>query len=148
MMCIDDIIQAIRSAVSVGTPIGRIGGGLVPMPKRHGGMNILIVNCEYLERVDKNEELIIAMSRDYASAILRVLASMEFNSVEMLCIRFGYYSGTKLRETVYACNLPIGVLRAATMKEDFRYWQVQMAMEGFVEYSTVEQINVLLRTGA
>jgi hypothetical protein len=140
------IIQLIREALGPSTHIGRIGGGYVPLPvPKPDGRNLFIINCEYPDDIEHEPaDRILETARSDAVTILRALSPLRLDDTTGICVRFGFYVGVKLRETVYACNLPASYLAELSSTDDARYWLRKFDLSCPIEYSTIHRINELL----
>jgi hypothetical protein len=141
-----DIFQTIRAALGPATRVGRMSGGYVPLPVREpDGINLFIVNCEYLSDLDGETAVnTLQIARNDAASIVRALSEIALDDTTRVGIRFGFYDGVKLRETLYSCTLPIRYLSELRGGGDSRYWLRKFDMACPTEHSTIQRVAELL----
>jgi hypothetical protein len=144
------LFDGIREAVAETAAIGRISGGLVPLPSHIASEgsagNGLIVNCEFIGDWEATSAAeLLQRSRSDALAVLRVIAATSPGDVSSVALRLGLYNGDQLRETLYCCNLPFSFLAKAQSKGDFTYWNTAFDVIYPIEYSSIAAISELLK---
>lgn len=141
-----DIISVIRDATASSKYISRINGGYVPLPvPQQNGRNIFVVNCEYVNELERESaNRILDIARHDATMILGQLSHIKLDDTTGVCIRFGFYVGHQLRDTVYACNVPADHLIDLPNGEVGAYWLRSFNMNCPIEYSTIPGVTELL----
>ncbi len=149
-----ELIDKIKDVLGTGNFMGRIGGGFVPLPEgkfargTSQGSNILIINCEYHRLLEQESaEFVINFSRSNTEFILRQLPFDDLSDTATITVRFGYYDGVRLTETVYLTTLITSDLKKLQSSVVFKYWENNDHPLYPLEDSTIKAIQAVLKTG-